>query len=89
MSEQGRNPFAINFGKLPQQYIGREIIIDEIVNELEADPAQNQCFMLTGMRGSGKTGDHIQPVVRSAHSRSVIHNKTENPFCKNMCLYFI
>ncbi len=50
-----RNPFAINFGKLPIQYIDRAILIDEIVEELEAEEAQNQCFMLTGTRGTGKT----------------------------------
>ena len=50
-----KNPFAINFGKLPIQYIDRAIIIDEIVEELDSDEAQNQCFMLTGTRGTGKT----------------------------------
>lgn len=50
-----KNPFAINFGKLPIQYIDRAILIDEIVEELESDEVQNQCFMLTGTRGTGKT----------------------------------
>jgi len=50
-----RNPFAVNFGVLPAQYIGREIIIDEIVDELNAEYIQNPCCMLTGIRGSGKT----------------------------------
>lgn len=50
-----RNPFALNFGKVPSQYISREIIIDEIVQEMLEEDAQNNCFMLTGTRGSGKT----------------------------------
>lgn len=50
-----RNPFAINFGKVPSQYISRELIIDEIVQEMLDEDAQNNCFMLTGTRGSGKT----------------------------------
>ncbi|MBO4911526.1 MAG: ATP-binding protein, partial [Butyrivibrio sp.] len=50
-----RNPFVLNFGKVPTQYISREILIDEIVQELTAENAQNNCFMLTGTRGSGKT----------------------------------
>ncbi|WP_026506425.1 ATP-binding protein [Butyrivibrio sp. MC2013] len=50
-----RNPFVINFGKVPTQYISRELLIDEIVQELTDDAAQNNCFMLTGTRGSGKT----------------------------------
>ena len=49
-----QNPFAINFGKIPVQYISRDIIIDEILQELLSEDAQKQCFMLTGTRGSGK-----------------------------------
>ena len=48
-----RNPFSISFGKKPNQYIEREMIIDEITEEIES--GENQCFMLTGVRGSGKT----------------------------------
>ena len=51
----GRNPFALNFGKVPSQYISRELIIDEIVQEMLDEDTQNNCFMLTGTRGSGKT----------------------------------
>ena len=50
-----RNPFVINFGKVPSQYISRELIIDEIVQEMTEEDSQNNCFMLTGTRGSGKT----------------------------------
>ena len=49
------NPFAMNFGKLPSEYISRDIIIEEIIQEITADVPQNQCFMLTGTRGAGKT----------------------------------
>lgn len=50
-----RNPFAINFGKLPAQYIDRDILIDSILDELLSEDVQNPCFMLTGTRGTGKT----------------------------------
>ena len=50
-----RNPFVLNFGKVPSQYISRELIIDEITQEMFDEDAQNNCFMLTGTRGSGKT----------------------------------
>ncbi len=50
-----KNPFSISFGKTPYQYIERNLIIDEIMSELEADIIQNQCFMITGVRGFGKT----------------------------------
>ncbi len=50
-----KNPFAINFGMIPNQYIQRELIVDEILGSFESDPMQNPCYMLTGIRGSGKT----------------------------------
>ena len=50
-----KNPFAINFGMVPLQYISRDIVIDEIVDELTRDCVQTPCFMITGARGSGKT----------------------------------
>ena len=50
-----RNPFVLNFGRVPAQYISRELVIDEILEELLAEEPQNNCFMLTGIRGSGKT----------------------------------
>jgi hypothetical protein len=50
-----RNPFAINFGKIPTQYISRDIILDEIIGYITDTTVQNSCFMLTGARGSGKT----------------------------------
>lgn len=50
-----KNPFAINFGVTPVQYISREIIIDEIVDNFQDDVIQNPCIMLTGNRGTGKT----------------------------------
>lgn len=50
-----QNPFAINFGVTPVQYISREIIIDEIVDNFQSEIIQNPCVMLTGNRGTGKT----------------------------------
>lgn len=64
-----KNPFALNFGKLPSQYIGRDIIIEEIEQELTAEYPQNQCFMLTGTRGAGKT------VTMTAIERRISENK--------------
>lgn len=52
---QEKNPFAINFGAIPTQYIARNLITDEIITELESETVQNPCFMLSGVRGSGKT----------------------------------
>ena len=50
-----KNPFAINFGKIPQQYIDRDLMIEEITGALNEEECQNPCIMLTGLRGTGKT----------------------------------
>ncbi|MBR6381978.1 MAG: ATP-binding protein [Lachnospiraceae bacterium] len=50
-----RNPYVISFGKMPKQYIDRTILLDELTETLNADPIENSAFILTGIRGSGKT----------------------------------
>ena len=50
-----RNPFSISFGRKPLQFIERDFTIEEIREELDSDEIREQCFMLTGVRGSGKT----------------------------------
>ena len=53
MSE--RNPYAISFGRIPNQYIRRSLLIDDIIDTLNSDIVQEQAFKLTGVRGCGKT----------------------------------
>ena len=50
-----RNPFSLSFGMIPSKYIERTTIKDEIVDSLTDDENPDHCFMLTGLRGSGKT----------------------------------
>ncbi len=50
-----RNPYVISFGKMPKQYIDRTILLDELMDTLNAEPIENSVFILTGIRGSGKT----------------------------------
>lgn len=50
-----KNPYAISFGRIPKQYIRRDLIIYEILDELESEYVQEQAFKLTGIRGTGKT----------------------------------
>lgn len=50
-----RNPYVISFGRIPTHYINRSLIIDTIIDILEADPVEEQAFKLTGIRGTGKT----------------------------------
>ena len=49
------NPYAISFGRIPNQYISRSLLIDEIIDILNSDTASEQAFKLTGIRGTGKT----------------------------------
>lgn len=49
------NPFTLAFGKKPVQYVPRIAQTNLIVEEYVAVPAVNQIYMVTGVRGSGKT----------------------------------
>lgn len=49
------NPFSLTFGKQPQNLISRNQQIDEVVNCFTAEVPENQVYMLTGVRGVGKT----------------------------------
>lgn len=49
------NPFTLSFGKKPLQYISRISQTNEILENFSAPEPPNQIYMLTGVRGSGKT----------------------------------
>lgn len=49
------NPFTLSFGKKPLQYISRISQTNEIVENFTAEEPSNQIYMLTGVRGAGKT----------------------------------
>ena len=49
------NPFTLSFGKKPLQYISRIAQTNEIIENFIAQEPPNQIYMLTGVRGSGKT----------------------------------
>lgn len=49
------NPFTLSFGKKPVQFISRITQTNEIVENFKAEVPSNQIYMLTGVRGSGKT----------------------------------
>ena len=51
----GRNPYAISFGRIPRQYISRDVLIDDIIEAMDSDTPGAQAFKLTGVRGTGKT----------------------------------
>ncbi len=49
------NPFTLSFGKKPLQYVARISQTKEIIENFNAAYPSNQVYMLTGVRGSGKT----------------------------------
>ena len=50
-----QNPFTLTFGKSPLVPIERPVQTNEIINAFTAEPVNQQMFILTGVRGSGKT----------------------------------
>ena len=61
-----RNPYTISFGRIPNQYISRTVLIDNIIESLESDQVEEQAFKLTGIRGTGKTVTltEIEKIIR-------------------------
>ena len=49
------NPFTLSFGKKPVQYISRLEQTNQILAAFQEEDPTNQLFMITGVRGSGKT----------------------------------
>ena len=49
------NPFSITFGIEPSNYIKRIKESDKIISEFESEKPSNYVYIITGLRGSGKT----------------------------------
>jgi len=49
------NPFTLSFGKQPLTYISRLEQTNEVVENFSAEPAGCMMYMITGVRGAGKT----------------------------------
>ena len=49
------NPFNLSFGKKPVQYISRLSQTQKLVDRLDSSTPPSQAYMITGVRGSGKT----------------------------------
>lgn len=49
------NPYTVSFGKKPKQFIDRSLSTDNILDVFLADEPSNQTYIITGVRGSGKT----------------------------------
>lgn len=49
------NPYTLAFGKAPLQYISRSIPQNEVIEAFTAEHPSQQVYMVTGVRGTGKT----------------------------------
>jgi hypothetical protein len=52
---KSNNPFSLTFGKKPSQYISRYDNMIEIINAFTAENPICQTYLISGIRGSGKT----------------------------------
>ena len=50
-----QNPYAISFGRIPHQYISRDVMLSNITEALDSNFTDERAFKLTGIRGTGKT----------------------------------
>lgn len=49
------NPFTLTFGKKPSNYISRPSDSSLVIDSFTSDIASEQVYIITGIRGSGKT----------------------------------
>lgn len=49
------NPFVLTFGREPIKYISRINFIHEVERNFYSNTSPNQAYMITGIRGTGKT----------------------------------
>ena len=49
------NPFSLTFGREPASLISREMQVNEIIESFDEPNPAIQVYMITGVRGSGKT----------------------------------
>ena len=50
-----KNPYTLAFGKAPKQIISRNSSMNEIIDTFNDEDPSQQLYMITGVRGSGKT----------------------------------
>lgn len=55
MNRGSANPFTTTFGKIPEEYISRNVSTSLIIDDFSSQPSPNQIYILTGVRGSGKS----------------------------------
>ncbi len=81
-----RNPYTISFGRIPKQYIQRDLLIYDILDEMESDEGQEQAFKLTGIRGTGKTVTltAVEKELRNRDEWIIIDLKSNSDITKDL-----
>ena len=67
------NPFSLVFGKCPSAIIERPMQVEEIVQAFTAKEIAQQIFMITGVRGFGKTVLMTSVAKRIAANKEWVH----------------
>lgn len=52
---RNNNPYTLTFGKEPTQIIARTAQSQQVIDSFLSEPSSQQTYMITGIRGSGKT----------------------------------
>jgi ABC-type enterochelin transport system ATPase subunit len=79
-----KNPFTVSFSRKPLEYIERMLQTDQVIETFTEDPVTDQIFVITGLRGSGKTvlmssiasdleADKDWVVERAISTRDMVH----------------
>ncbi|MCR4651604.1 MAG: ATP-binding protein [Lachnospiraceae bacterium] len=55
IKERNNNPYTLVFGKQPAQTISRFVEMEEVLSSFYNEPPNQQIYMITGVRGCGKT----------------------------------
>ena len=55
MKYNEKNPFMVSFSREPEEVISRPDQVEKVVNTFTMEPVTDQIFMITGIRGAGKT----------------------------------
>ncbi len=80
------NPFSLTFGKEPKQMISRYAQSDEILNNFRSDDPSQQVYMITGLRGMGKTVlmSDIANTLRNDESWIVLELNSSSDMLKDL-----
>lgn len=80
------NPYTLVFGKRPNESIPRLVEVNEILESFLNEPANQQIYMITGVRGCGKTVfmTEIADELRKKKDWEVLELSTSQDLLKSM-----